>query len=383
MDHQLAREKAAGSLNFQSAIMIFRTCRWVVGPHMNSRTVRLRIILAVLTPLILSAIASTWLISSFSRYQLDEQASQFGQAIADQLAITSVYYLVSNDVLSLNVVLDQLLVRHNFDFAAVYNPDSQLLAQSGKATGSRQSFTRDINFQDANLGYLVIELDSSLIQQRLQQILFASLFIHCLIALFTAAFIWFYSDLAYLWLTSIVTYRPANSVNAETLQDAQASSRCTLLVLKIKPARLVPLEGIKKACSLYGGQLETASDEEWLITFDTNEQLSRSLCCGLLIKEIATRSGNLHFKSGIDSASIDELPMLRKQASYLASVSDQNLVVSQRVNKEIHDKSAEPIPGKIVLHRFHSSLIADGEVYVVDSQDSLLQQQASKIQDQS
>lgn len=95
------------------------------------------------------------------------------------------------------------------------------------------------------------------------------------------------------------------------------------------------------------------------------------------------RSGKLHFKAAIDSASVDELSMLRKQASYLASVSDQNLVVSQRVNKEIHDKSAEPIPGKIVLHRLHSSLTADGEVYIVDSQDSLLQQQARQIQDQS
>lgn len=351
---------------------------------MNSRTIRVRIIIAVLTPLLLSALASTWLISTFSRYQLEEQADQFGQAIADQLANTSIYYLVSNDVLSLNVVLDQLLARHNFDFAAVYNPDSQLLAQSGKSNRSQPSFSRDINFQDANLGYVVIELDSGLLQQRLQQILFISLLLHCLIALLTMGFIWFYGDLAYLWLSSNVKNDPAKPVDEETLhQDEPATGRCTLLVLKIKPARLVPLDGINKACALYGGRLETASDEEWLITFDTNEQLSRSLCCGLLIKELAMQSGKLHFKAAIDSASVDELSMLRKQASYLASVSDQNLVVSQRVNKEIHDKSAEPIPGKIVLHRLHSSLTADGEVYIVDSQDSLLQQQARQIQDQS
>lgn len=351
-------------------------------PDMNSRTIRLRIILAVLTPLVLSAIASTWLISTFSRNQLEEQAEQFGQAIADQLASTSIYYLVSNDVLSLNVALDKLLARHNFDFAAVYNPDSQLLAQSGKHTNSHRSFTRDINFQDANLGYVLIELDSGLLQQRKQQILFTLLFIHSLIALLTMCFIWFYGDLTFLWVTSTVKYHTAKLVDEETSHHLEPpTDRCTLLVLKIKPARLVPLDGINKACLLYGGQLETASDEEWLITFDTDEQLSRSLCCGLLIKEITMlQTRKLHFKAGIDSGSVDELPMLRKQASYLASVSDQNLVVSQQVNKEIHDVSVEPIPGKIVLHQFHSSLTADGGVYVVDSQDSLVQQQARQIE---
>jgi uncharacterized membrane protein affecting hemolysin expression len=349
---------------------------------MNSRTMRLRIILAVLTPLMLSAIASAWLVTTFSRNQLEDQASQFGQAIADQLAHTSTYYLISDDVLSLNVLLDQLLARHNFNFAAVYNPDSKLLAQSGKHNNSRRSFTRDINFQDANLGYLLIELNSGLLHERSQQILFTLLFIHGLIALLTVCLIWFYGDLTYLWVANTGKSHAVQSAHERTPQEEPPTDHCTLLVLKIKPARLVPLDEINQACSLYGGLLETATDEEWLVTFSTSDQLSRSLCCGLLIKEIAIlHTGKLHFKAGIDMAPVDELSMLRKQASYLASVSDQNLVVSQRINREILDNPGDPVPGKIVSHQFHSSLTGDGEVYLVETKDSLLEQQARQILD--
>ena len=81
--------------------------------------IKYRIILAVLIPLVASALLSTWLITSFSHGQLTSQSRHYGQAIADQLAINATDYLVSNDILSLNVVLDDLLTRNNFNFAAM------------------------------------------------------------------------------------------------------------------------------------------------------------------------------------------------------------------------------------------------------------------------
>tara|TARA_B100002003_G_scaffold222346_1_gene226088 strand:+ start:17002 stop:18024 length:1023 start_codon:yes stop_codon:yes gene_type:complete len=335
---------------------------------------------AVLTPLILSAIASTWMISTFSRNLLEEQSRQFGQAIADQLANTSIDYLVSNDVLSLNVVLDELLARHNFDFAAIYNPDSQLLAQSGKHTTSRQSFTRDINFQDANLGHVLIELDSGLLKKRHQQIWIGSLLLHSLIGVLTTLFIWFYGDLAYLWINRTVDRRRTKPADETHHHQEVPTNYCSLLCVKIKPARLVPLEDIKKACALYGGQLEAASNEEWLITFTAESQLFQSICCGLLIKEILPKqAGKILFKAGIDAGSIEDLPLLRKQASYLASVSDQNLVISERVNEKVYDTSIDSIPITIESRQYHSTLITGGEVYVVETNDPIMQQQAKQV----
>ena len=281
-------------------------------------------------------------------------------------------------MLSLNVALDELLVRHNFNFAAVYSPGGQLLAQSGKRTSSLQTFTRDINFQDANLGYVLIELDPGLLQQRMQRVWVGSLVIHGLIALLTAGIIWFYGDMVYLWVTLRISGRASIPIAEDVPQHPETEiNRRTLLVIKIRPSRLVPVEGIIEAARLYEGELETASDEEWLVTFDTRCQLSNSLRCGLLIREITMlQTGKLHFKAGIDSASSDDLSMLRKQASYLASVSKQNLVVSERVNREIQanritnakTQQDELIPAEIKSHPFHSSLTGDGEVYVVEGQ---------------
>ncbi len=349
-------------------------------PDMKSRPTRLRIIGAVLAPLILSAIASTWMISTFSRNLLDKQSHQFGQAIADQLANTSIDYLVSNDVLSLNVVLDELLARHNFDFAAIYNPDSRLLAQSGKHTTSRQSFTGDINFQDTNLGHVLIELNSGSINERHQQIWISSLLLHTLIAVLTALFIWYYGDLAYPWITRTVDFRQPKPDKKSIYHQEVSTDFCSLLSVKIKPARLVPLENIKMACELYGGHLEAASSEEWMITFTSESQLFQSICCGLLIQEILPQhAGKILFKAGIDSGPIEDLSMLRKQASYLASVSDQNLLISERVNEKVYETSIDSIPISIESRQYHSALVTGGEVYVVETNDPIMQQQAKQV----
>jgi hypothetical protein len=331
---------------------------------------------------------STWLITSFSQGQLASQSRHYGQAIADQLAINSIDYLVSNDILSLNVVLDDLLTRNNFSFAAIYDPDSNLLAQSGKHSSTEHSYTSDISFEVSALGHVLIELDSSQSQNKLQVILVASVVLHSLIAFITLGLIWFYSDLLFLWV-SVPPGRSHTKTEEEesevpAITEAVTRYRSTLVV-KIKPARLAPVEGINKACALYGGHLEALSDEEWLLTFDRGDQLFRSLRCGLLIRELVRlQPGNLYFKGGIDSAMIDDLPMLRKQASYLASVSDENLLVSQRVNKQIQDEylstnTSTNTSTNIQSQQFHSSLTADGEVYYVESTDSLLEQQAIQL----
>jgi len=348
------------------------------NPTKQTRYIKFRIILVVLTPLIASALLSTWLISGFSHHQLTSQSNHYGQAIADQLAITSIDYLVSDDILSLNVVLDDLLARHNFNFAAIYDPDNNLLAQSGKHSSSEDSFTGDISFEVSSLGHVLIELDSNQSQGKFTIILAVSIGLHCLIALMTLGLIWFYGDLVYLWVTT-----PPGKVrlkNKETNIPAltkPSTNNRSMLVVKIKPARLVPVEGISKACSLYSGQLETLSNEEWLLTFDKSDQLLSSIRCGLLIREIIRlQPGNLYFKGGVDSSAVEELPMLHKHASYLASVSDENLLVSQRVNQKIQDQH---LSGNVKSQEFHSSLTADGEVYYVEIDDSLLERQAVQL----
>jgi uncharacterized membrane protein affecting hemolysin expression len=349
---------------------------------MNSRTIRYRIILAIAVPWIISAIASTWLIATYTRDQLTDQANQFGQAIADQLANTSIDYLVSKDVLSLNVILDELYNRNNFDFAAVYNPENNLLAQSGKHSNGQYRFTRDINFQDTNLGHVMIKLDSSELELKLREVIFVSGSIHGVLILLTLGLIWFYGDLFYLWLTHTKSTQERVKIPIYNLppEVERPTEHRTLLALRMKPARLVPVGAIKDAATLFSANIESINNEEWLLTFNTRDQLENCIRCGLLITEIAfLQTGNVVVKAGIDSAPEDDLAMLRKQVSYLASVSDQNLLVSQRVNQMINSETGKKLTGQVETHQFHSSLTGDGEVYVVEGLDTLAKQQAKKL----
>lgn len=341
---------------------------------------RSRVITAVAAPLILSALLSIWLIVSFTEDQLASQSRHYGQGIADQLATLSADYLISNDILSLNVVLNELLARNNFHFAAIYDPDNNLLAQSGRHINSNHSYTRNINFESSTLGHVLIELDSSRSEKKLRVVFATSLILHGFIFFITLGIIWFYGDRLQNWLyerSTRVRTDAIKEVRDEPTQTEPPTDNRSTLAIKIKPARLVPLAAIGKACSLYNGQLETLSDEEWLLTFDKADQLFRSIRCGLLIREIVKlQPGNLYFKGGIDSASADDLPMLRKQSSYLASVSDENLLVSKRVNRQLQEHYSET---GIAAQQFHSSLIADDEVFYVENPDALLERQAMQL----
>lgn len=351
----------------------------------RSGILRSRIIALVLAPLILSAVISTWLVTNFTQNQLNAQSQQFGQAITDQLATTAIDYLVSNDLLSLNVVLDDLLANESFEFAAIYDTNNNLLAQSGKQQKPQQSYTRSIIFQDSSLGHVLVTLETRTRTEKIIQILAGALMLHLLIALLVTGLIWFYGDLMYLWITkqplkTHAKFNPGTAIQRDAESSLEAEpviNERTLLAIKIRPARLAPTESIARACTLYNGKLDKISDEEWCLSFDTSDQLGKSVRCGLLIKKIVDlQARKLSFKAGIDAAPKEDMSMLRKQTSYLASLSDQNLLVSQGVNAQILKSRLSPM---IKSLPFHSSASTDGKVYYLESTDTLLEQQANQL----
>ncbi len=346
---------------------------------MNTTKAGSRIILAVLVPLLIMAVASSWFTWTIANRQLQEQSGRFGQAIADQLAVTSVDYLVSDDVLSLNVLLDDLMARGNFEFAAVYGPDNRLLAQSGRHIDEEVSFTRTINYQDANLGYALVQLDQGPLQARVLQLLAVLVTLQLAVIVSTGAAIHFYGDLLYLWISG---RSPSATRSKSTLTSSKGAGEevmdCTVLALKIRPARLIPVEQVTDAAAIYGAEIEASSDEEWVLTFRTPEHLSNGLLCGLLVREIIARQpGNLSFRAGADLAEKEETAILRKRASYLASLADGNLLVSQRVHTRF--TTTTTCPGNLVLTPYHSSLTIEGEVFAVESTDHLIVQQAQQL----
>ncbi|WP_347903603.1 AhpA/YtjB family protein [Pseudomonas purpurea] len=102
---------------------------------------------------------------------MHEQADALGQSLTTQTATSATELLVSNDILSLNVLLNNLTKNPLVAHAAIYSVDNRILAESGQrpkhsllgeAEGLYQS---KITFQDVTAGHLRISLDMDQFQQ--------------------------------------------------------------------------------------------------------------------------------------------------------------------------------------------------------------------------
>ncbi|NBB59682.1 histidine kinase [Pseudomonas sp. ODNR1LW] len=102
---------------------------------------------------------------------MHEQADALGESLTMQTATSATELLVSNDILSLNVLLNNLTKNKLVAHAAIYSVDNRILAEAGQrpkhgllgeAEGMYQS---KITFQDVTAGQLRISLDMDQFQQ--------------------------------------------------------------------------------------------------------------------------------------------------------------------------------------------------------------------------
>ena len=104
---------------------------------------------------------------------MHEQADAVGQSLTTQSATSATELLVSNDILSLNVLLNNLAKNPLVAHAAIFSPDNRILAEAGQRPkggllGQSQGlYETKINFQDALAGQLRISLDMNQFQQPL------------------------------------------------------------------------------------------------------------------------------------------------------------------------------------------------------------------------
>jgi uncharacterized membrane protein affecting hemolysin expression len=352
-----------------------------------------RAILLVLMPVLLSALASIWLTTQHMQTSLDSQGQHYGNSVADQLSQSLTDYLVNEDILSLNVVLNQLVAQGNFDFASIYSADNRLLAQAGRtpSTDSERMFTRDITWQNASMGYLQIGLGSQAVDEPVRNTLLLILSLHLLIGTITGLIVWFYGDFIYLWIALPAARSQSSSSDRDAEIDEiaaqpQAPAAVTdtktavakpiMMVLKLLPARLLPdhIQRIRKALSLYGGELAPMESDNMVITFNREDATYQAICCALLLLEIfrlidAPISLNvaLNMASEPSEKTVRALGNARKHASYLASMADNKLLVSVQVYNEIFNNST---PTRYVIHPYQSALSPDGQAFEVHGLDA-------------
>ena len=102
---------------------------------------------------------------------MHDQADALGQSLTTQTATSATELLVSNDILSLNVLLNNLTKNPLVAHAAIYSVDNRILAEAGQRPkngllGETQGvYQTKITFQDVTAGHLRISLDMNQFEQ--------------------------------------------------------------------------------------------------------------------------------------------------------------------------------------------------------------------------
>jgi uncharacterized membrane protein affecting hemolysin expression len=349
------------------------------------------ITLLISLPLIFSITLSVTLLSSLLLRDLENQANGFGQTSADLLAVSCQEYLLTNDLLSLNVLLSELVGEGYFNHASIYSADNRLLAESGTPDWSGdQVYTAEIHYQDSIAGHLRLTLSqterSKASARTLTTIVFCNLLLIAIVVLL--AFRW--GDRIWFLLEGLYNGEGNSEIElpdpaTETDHQSQVSDtdyRFSILVIRFKPARVARIlkPSIVQAISLYNGEIIHQKDDEVTVYFGAkDDHCFQAICTLLVIRCLADgHAPGLALGAGIHCGSNPEKQdLIKKQAIYLASLGYGNLLTSATV---FHDQQ---IRDRVKVTEYHSSLSPDTKVFAIESlQDDyqrLIDRQAAQL----
>lgn len=140
---------------------------------LRQRRVPIALRIAIHTLLLVAAalVIYAWVMGMQFKQAMQQQADALGQSLTTQTAQSATELLVSNDILSLNVLLNTLTKNPLVAHAAIYSVDNRILAESG--TRPKQGLLGDteglystpITFQEVIAGHLRISLDMHQFEQ--------------------------------------------------------------------------------------------------------------------------------------------------------------------------------------------------------------------------
>ncbi|AEF55627.1 YtjB family periplasmic protein [Marinomonas posidonica] len=173
---------------------------------------------------------------------LSQQTEVLGSSLATQAAFNATQSILTNDLLSLNVLLNRLVVDENILSARVYNKKDELLAEadsSGAGISSEQElrpsekrrvYSSSIKFRDEIVGHVLITLDKTPAQATLQHL--NNLLIGVAI---------FISTIALLFIVIITRwlFNPINDIRDALVNLDKKQRKSTLVEPIYKEARLL------------------------------------------------------------------------------------------------------------------------------------------------
>jgi uncharacterized membrane protein affecting hemolysin expression len=119
----------------------------------------------------LALLIYAWVIGMQFKQAMHQQAEALGSSLITQTAASATELLVSNDILSLNVLLNNLVKNPLVAHAAIYSVDNRTLAEAGtrpskNILGETEGlFSTPITFQEVMAGQLRISLNMQQFQQ--------------------------------------------------------------------------------------------------------------------------------------------------------------------------------------------------------------------------
>ncbi|SDI56330.1 Uncharacterized membrane protein affecting hemolysin expression [Pseudomonas flavescens] len=131
----------------------------------------LRIVSHSLLLVAMALVIYAWVIGMQFKQAMQQQAEALGSSLITQTAASATELLVSNDILSLNVLLGNLVKNPLVAHAAIYSVDNRILAEAGtrpskSMLGETEGlYSTPITFQEVMAGQLRISLDMQQFQQ--------------------------------------------------------------------------------------------------------------------------------------------------------------------------------------------------------------------------
>ncbi len=119
----------------------------------------------------LALVIYAWVMGMQFKQAMQQQADALGQSLTAQTAASATELLVSNDILSLNVLLNNLVKNPLVAHAAIYSVDNRILAEAGSRPkqgllGEVEGlYSTPITFQEVIAGHLRLSLDMQQFQQ--------------------------------------------------------------------------------------------------------------------------------------------------------------------------------------------------------------------------
>ena len=340
---------------------------------------RRRLILVLLTPVLLSVVVSSLLVLLSLAPQLRHNADLTADVIASQLSQLSAVFVANDDLLALNVLLDEQIASHPIAFAAIYDAQNRLLAQSGERVSGWREVTSDVTWQNESLGRLMLQIDVSEGDTALAATLTLVLLLHAGVAAALIVSVVLFGDLLFFWLMAAPVRVQADAADVpEPEQLSLVPQQATLLMVRARPARFLRPDLQRDIARLYRGEIEKVNDEEFRVRFENEEQVLAALSCGSLFCETFKRNERIRYNLALDIGHPDTWDSMEKKGRYLATLAERGFLMSDNFYRH----TSEEMRGRFEITPFTHGM-ASGEIYQSNDCDDLLKRQAKQLDESS